>query len=85
MVGSTLSASFVTVTVTDRALVLDPSSRASIVTSYTLSRPESPGCSKSGGFSSLNENWPLSSMVKCLLSVPPTDHVTSLPSGSVAR
>ena len=46
---------------------------------------ESAGCSKSGGFSSLKENWPRTSMAKKRPSVPPTDHVTVLPSGSLAE
>ena len=86
MVGSTPSASFSTVTVTSSVAVLTPSV-ACTTTLYTLSLFSSAGFSKSGGLSSLKENWPpLSSMAKNLASTPSTDQATvSAPSGSVAR
>ena len=83
MVGSTPSASLVTVTVTSTASVRPCSSVATTFISYLLSASASAGLSKSGGLRKVSTPPGLTS--KARPSVPVTDQPTGRPWGSLAR
>ena len=86
MVGSTLSAWLVTVTVTSKLSVNPCSSVATTAISYRLSPFESVGFSKSGGLVKVSTPRPRLSlvMVKAWASVPVTDQVMIPRCGSLA-
>ena len=82
MVGSSVPVEFATLTVTSSLSKLNPSSRAWTVTRYSLSPLASAGFSKSG--TSAKVNTPVTLISKSPPSVPDTDQVIVLPSGSAA-